>query len=281
MEPPESLEGGTRLGFGDIGPPHGPRHGRHQVAEKRSRPRQADLVEPAERRPVHEGERSEKQGQAEDCCPSRRTASPAPLPGDATAEESEEAPEEHEGESATAAAAKLEDEVGRIHGASGIVHKETGEAKGNSARHTLTMARRIKRTGLHIRGARGHPVVRGALIRYARWLRVHYEFPIRAPVYLSPQKLIKTLGGRLVTASFFAPWARDVEPYIRASTGDYAELRRLCGGRDNALASYITSLSHEVVHYRQWLDTGSIWERGVVTEARRMLRRYEQTTARP
>jgi hypothetical protein len=137
------------------------------------------------------------------------------------------------------------------------------------------------RTGLHIRGNRGHPAVRGALIRYAGWLREHYEFPIRVPVYLSPREQIRTVDGSLVVASFFAPWDRRVEPYIRIATGDYARLRSEIGGRDNALASYIISLSHEVIHYRQWVETGNIWERGVRAAAVRMLRRYEKTTDRP
>ena len=34
------------------------------------------------------------------------------------------------------------------------------------------------RSGLRIRGARGHPEVRGALIRYAKWLRKQYGFPV-------------------------------------------------------------------------------------------------------
>jgi hypothetical protein len=32
--------------------------------------------------------------------------------------------------------------------------------------------------------------------------------------------------GRLASASFFAPWDRTVEPYIRVSTGEYPQLVR-------------------------------------------------------
>jgi hypothetical protein len=92
-------------------------------------------------------------------------------------------------------------------------------------------------------------VVRRSLIRFARWLRANYEFPIRLPVYLEPTAYIITLDGRKCVASFFAPWHRHVEPYIRIATGDYPELRAECG-RDNALASMISSFSHEVVHYQ-------------------------------
>ena len=131
-----------------------------------------------------------------------------------------------------------------------------------------------------MRGSRGHPEVSGALIRYAQWLRRHYEFPIRVPVYLSPHEELVTMHGQIASASFFAPWDRKVEPCIRIATGDYRALKRE-RGRDNALASFIVSLSHEIVHYRQWVETGDIWERGVGVKARGMLRRYERDVDRP
>jgi hypothetical protein len=123
-------------------------------------------------------------------------------------------------------------------------------------------------------------VVAKALVRFASWLRGTQEFPIRVPVYLSPREQVCTADGRLCSASFFAPWSRSVEPYIRIATGDYQELREEMG-RNNALASFITSLAHEVVHYQQWVQTGSVQERGVARRAERMLRHYEATVSRP
>ena len=137
-----------------------------------------------------------------------------------------------------------------------------------------------KRTGLRICGARGHREVRAALIRYASWLRRNYEFPIRVPVYLSPRERITTMHGLQVTASFFAPWNRKVEPYIKVATGDYSSLKKE-DGRENTLAEFIASMSHELVHYWQWLETGDVWERGVERKADAMLRRYELTVDHP
>lgn len=136
------------------------------------------------------------------------------------------------------------------------------------------------RTGLRIRGSRGHPEVRGALVRFARWLRKNYHFPIRVPVYLSGQKMLTTIHGEPATATFFAPWNREVEPYIRIATGDYPECESECG-RDDALAGYIHSLAHEVVHYLHWIRSGEIPERGVAVRATTMLRRYERTVDHP
>ncbi len=137
-----------------------------------------------------------------------------------------------------------------------------------------------KRTGLRICGAKGHREVRAALIRYALWVRKNYEFPIRVPVYLSPRERITTMHGTEASASFFAPWNRNVEPYIRIATGDYSSLKKEIG-RDNTLAAFITSMNHELAHYWQWIETGDLWERGVERKAVSMLRRYELTVDHP
>jgi hypothetical protein len=136
------------------------------------------------------------------------------------------------------------------------------------------------RTGLRIRGYRGHPHVRPAIIRFARWLRREYEFPIRVPVYLFPSERIVTIHGEIACASFFAPWNQRVEPYIRIATGDYAQLRKE-RGRDDALGAILRSFAHELVHYQQWVATGEISERGVARRADGIVDRYALTTDHP
>ena len=136
------------------------------------------------------------------------------------------------------------------------------------------------RTGLRIRGFRGHPVAREAVIRFAKWLRSQYEFPIRVPVYLFPSEYIITMHGEKVSASLFAPWDRKTEPFIRIATGDYPKRRRL-RGRDDALAAILNSFAHELVHYRQWVETGEVWERGVIQRAQGIVDRYARTVDRP
>ena len=139
---------------------------------------------------------------------------------------------------------------------------------------------RPPREGLRIIGQRGNPTVRGALVRYARWLRQNYEFPIRVPEYLLREERFDTIEGVTAVSSFVAPFDRKVEPFIRIGTGDYAALRRQ-RGRDNALASFIVSLSHEVIHYWQWIETGETSEAGVARRAVAMLRQYEKAVDRP
>lgn len=136
------------------------------------------------------------------------------------------------------------------------------------------------RSGIRIIGHRGHPEVKDALIRFSRWLRLNYDFPIRVPVYLRPELELTNMHGESCSASFFAPWDTTVEPYIRIATGEYeAEKKR--HGRDDALAGYLGSLAHEVVHYQQWVKDSNLHERGVVAKASSMVKRYALTTEHP
>jgi hypothetical protein len=141
------------------------------------------------------------------------------------------------------------------------------------------------RAGLRIHGERGDPCVRDSLIRYARWLRSNYAFPVRVPVYLKPGDQFVTTDGEIAVSSFFAPSDRGQEPYIRIATGDYPSLKKEMG-RDNALASYIMSLNRQLIHYWQWtrtgtVRTGSVWEAGVAKQAVGMLRKYQTVVDRP
>ena len=134
--------------------------------------------------------------------------------------------------------------------------------------------------GLRIRGQRGHPEVRAALIRFAAWLRRHREFPTLLPVYLIAGDQVRTGEGELCSASFFAPDSKRDTPYARIATGDFPKLRR-SRGRDSALAAYLHSLAHELVHYDQWLVGKPPTERGVVRKAIRTLKEYSMDVRHP
>lgn len=88
------------------------------------------------------------------------------------------------------------------------------------------------------------------------------------------------MHGDKVSASFFAPWDRNVEPFIRVATGDFQMLKKK-HGRDNALASFLHAFAHELVHYQQWVETGEITERGVVRRANRIVDTYATTVDHP
>lgn len=88
---------------------------------------------------------------------------------------------------------------------------------------------------------------------FTKWLRREYSFPLRVPVYIKGTRYVKTMDGDLVVGSFFEPDDFSVEPYIRLATGDYAELLD-SEGKDNAIASILLSLAHELTHYFQWIN---------------------------
>src|SRR5438046_3178704 len=91
------------------------------------------------------------------------------------------------------------------------------------------MPRRSLRSGLRIRGHRGHPAVRAAFLRYASWLRTEIEFPLRVPVYLLPGKRVRTVDGQFASASIFLPWSRGAQS-LHGEGHSYrpiSELRRI------------------------------------------------------
>lgn len=106
------------------------------------------------------------------------------------------------------------------------------------------------------------------------------SFQFACPSTCPPRTHIVTQDGTLCSASFFAPYSREVEPYIRVATGDYPALKEELG-RDDALAAILCSVAHEVVHYRQWVETGRTTERGLVVRAVNLVRRYSESAEHP
>ena len=142
-----------------------------------------------------------------------------------------------------------------------------------------------RRAGLRLRFDRGvDQEVRGACIRFTAWLRSRYEFPIRVPVSVKSSERIRTMDGDFVVGSFFEPDDYAVEPYIRLAAGDYEALAAK-NGRDEALASILSSFAHELTHYFQWINASSLTDQGRERQAsayaRRVLDEYAETHKHP
>jgi predicted ATPase len=136
--------------------------------------------------------------------------------------------------------------------------------------------------GLRIRCDQGvHPEVRRACLEFAEWSRKEFEFPIRVIVYLKKDYHIKNkFTKELVSATFFAPFDKSEEPYIRIATGDYIELLEE-NGQDDALASILGSIAHELGHYYQWIDDLELDEEGAENNSEYMLDLYAQSKDHP
>jgi hypothetical protein len=138
------------------------------------------------------------------------------------------------------------------------------------------------RTGLRIRSEQGvHPEVRRACLDFAKWLRKEFKFPKRVVVYLKKDYQINNrFTKELVSATFFAPFDKSKEPYIRIATGDYKEILEE-NGKDEALAAILGSVAHEFGHYYQWVDDLELDEEGAENNSEYMLDLYAQTRDHP
>lgn len=121
-------------------------------------------------------------------------------------------------------------------------------------------------------------------MEFANWLRSEYEFPQRVPVYVKGAKCLRTMDGEGAVGTFFEPFSDSEEPYIRIATGDYEELKAK-SGKDNALATILASIAHELTHYHQWINHISLTPIGAERQATRyaqfILDEYAQTREHP
>ncbi|NCT38571.1 hypothetical protein GTW56_21540 [Bacillus sp. EB93] len=134
------------------------------------------------------------------------------------------------------------------------------------------------RTGLRLRSEAGvHPEVRSVCIKFCKWLRTQMEFPVRVVIYLKKDYQIKNRTTKqMVTATFFAPYDKNVEPFIRIATGDYSELIEERGTKD-ALYAMLDSIAHEIIHYQQWLENKELNEEEAEEKGYKLVDSYAET----
>lgn len=128
------------------------------------------------------------------------------------------------------------------------------------------------RSGLRVRCQKGvEPAVRQSCLNFPVWLRSTIEFPVRVVVYLKKDYQIKNKYSKeLVSATFFAPYDKAIEPYMRIATGDYEELVSKRGEID-ALWAILRSMAHEIVHYQQWIEEKEFDETEAETKGEELL----------
>ncbi len=125
-----------------------------------------------------------------------------------------------------------------------------------------------RRTGLRLKFDAGISMeLRIACKEFAAWLRHEYYFPLRVPVYIKKNTQLTTRDGEMAIGTFFEPNDFSVEPYIRIAAGDYDDLVKK-RGRDNAIASILNSIAHELTHYFQWINGIALTEVGYERQAK-------------
>ena len=105
-------------------------------------------------------------------------------------------------------------------------------------------------------------------LRFAKWLRREYYFPLRINVYVYNTPFIKAKDGDLVVGLFFEPDSYLDEPYIKLAVGDY---EALCDerGRDKGVLAILGTFVHELTHYFQWINGLTLTEKGRERQAER------------
>ena len=126
--------------------------------------------------------------------------------------------------------------------------------------------------------------VKRAIRECVNWLRGEYLFPKRVRMYVKATRRIKAANGENVCGTFFRPGDRNAEPHIKVATGDYSELLKE-RGKDNALASILPTIMHELTHYFQWLNDLDLSiigeERQATVYSRNLLHEYAGTREHP
>lgn len=75
------------------------------------------------------------------------------------------------------------------------------------------------------------------------------------------------MDGDYAVGTFFEPYSFSVEPYAKIAAGDYSEMLT-SWGRDDALATILTSMAHELTHYYQWINNLNLTETGRERQAK-------------
>ncbi len=95
------------------------------------------------------------------------------------------------------------------------------------------------------------PDLRREYIRFVKWLRKNYTFPVHINVYVLNCEKVKLLDGRLAYGSF--RWYSKRNPRIKIpSLVNYDDYHGLTKGE--IYDSVLSSLVHELTHYYQWLS---------------------------
>ena len=87
-------------------------------------------------------------------------------------------------------------------------------------------------------------------VRFGRWLRKNYYFPVHINVYILNCERVKLLNGTMVYGSF--RWFPKHSPYIRIPSAIEAGLLEE-NTREEIYESILSSLVHELTHYYQWV----------------------------
>lgn len=95
--------------------------------------------------------------------------------------------------------------------------------------------------------------LRNACLKFAKWLRSEYCFPVRVRVYFKSRARIRAMDGDSVCGTFMMPDDYRETPFARIATGDYRDLCEKYGEKQ-ATFEILWCIAHELTHYFQWIN---------------------------
>ena len=103
------------------------------------------------------------------------------------------------------------------------------------------------RSGIRIRFEKGvSEEVRQACIRFIRWLRAEYCFPVRVHLYFKKSRQIKSIDGELASAAFWGPYDKRKNRIF----GSQWEIMRNCGMNGAGIMHWRKSFIPLFMNYR-------------------------------
>ena len=94
--------------------------------------------------------------------------------------------------------------------------------------------------------------LRLSFMRFARWIRAQYTFPVKIDVYIkNVDFIISKTTGETGTANIFIPYQLSESPCIKIAVGDFFTLTQETD-YFSATCAELCSLAHEITHYFQW-----------------------------
>ena len=93
------------------------------------------------------------------------------------------------------------------------------------------------------------------------WVKAEYYFPVPLCVRIKKQRILGTQDSDEAVGTFWEPVDHTTLPHIRVAVGDYSEILKELG-RDDAIATILTVIAHEMTHYFQWINAIPLTERG-------------------
>ena len=94
---------------------------------------------------------------------------------------------------------------------------------------------------------------------------------MRIPIYFKNVPYIKAKDGDHVSAIFFGPYERYIEPFISISLGKFADDVNIYGYK-NCIIGIFNSITHELTHYFQWINSLELTEEAEESQAERYSR---------